>query len=144
MNIWIPKIGWAAALFNLLASGPERWWCRFAIEDVALCDLRCGTLWARRWHFVNNKLGGGEAQNGRKTIKTLCLTIITIMAENVNLKLPYVLLADKCSGQTARAYWIQNEFLCFYFRDNIWAIRAASARAGLPVAVKGNWSTEST
>ena len=51
MNIWIPKIGWAAALFNLLASGPERWWCRFAIEDVALCDLRCGTLWARRWHF---------------------------------------------------------------------------------------------
>ena len=70
MNIWIPKIGWAAALFNLLASGPERWWCRFAIEDVALCDLRCGTLWARRWHFVNNKLGGGEAQNGtRETTK---------------------------------------------------------------------------
>ena len=58
--------------------------------------------------------------------------------------LSYVLLADKCSGQTARAYWIQNKFLCFYFRDNIWAIRAASARAGLPVAVKGNWSTEST
>ena len=46
-----------------ITSGPERWWCRFAIEDVALCDLRCGTLWARRWHFANNKLGGGEAQN---------------------------------------------------------------------------------
>ena len=63
MNIWIPKIGWAAALFNLLK---KKWWCRFAIEDVALCDLRCGTLWARRWHFANNKLGNYYYDYGRK------------------------------------------------------------------------------
>ncbi|MBO5548311.1 MAG: hypothetical protein J5954_01600 [Prevotella sp.] len=53
-----------------IASGPERWWCRFATEEVALCDPVGGTLWPRKWHFVNNKLGGGEAQNGtRETTK---------------------------------------------------------------------------